>query len=71
MWCDRTLGGQQRGYSQEYPPGARMAVKVYSDHEAVRSIGDRTWHPQFIRLVIVLSRRAAKLLPENILTTPL
>ena len=48
-----------------------MAVKVYSDHEAVRSIGDRTWHPQFIRLVIVLSRRAAKLLPENILTTPL
>ena len=34
-----TLGGQQRKYSQEYPRGARMTLKDYSDKEAVRSRG--------------------------------
>ena len=38
-WRNHALGGQQRKYSQEYPPGARMALNDCSDNEAVRSRG--------------------------------
>ena len=37
---NRTLESQQQGNTSECPRGARMALKHYSDNEAVRSRGD-------------------------------
>ena len=39
VWRNHTIGGQQRGLSGECARGARMALKDYSDNEAVRSRG--------------------------------
>ena len=39
VWRYHALASQRRGHSQECPRGARMALKDYSDNEAVRSRG--------------------------------
>ena len=39
----------------ECPRWARMALKNYSDNEAVRCRGDRTWYPQVALIVIYIS----------------